>query len=185
MDKATCSSAAERMRFEGAIWSLADFRGHGYDKGRPVLIQAAWFAAMNLVFMKWWFPPRWRPALLRLFGAEVGTGVLIRHRVRIQWPWKLHISNNTWIGEGSWIMNLENVEIGSNVCISQEASLVTGGHNRRSQTFEFDNAPIVIDDGAWIAFRACLLRGTKVGRGAIVGAGCVVSRDVQANEIIR
>src|SRR5664280_2710554 len=62
--------------------SLRDFRGTGYDKGRPIVVQALWFAFMNLVFMKWWLPASWRVYLLRAFGSEVGKNVLIRHRVR-------------------------------------------------------------------------------------------------------
>jgi putative colanic acid biosynthesis acetyltransferase WcaF len=167
------------------VRNLREFRGSGYNKGRNLLVQAAWYIVMNLVFMKWWFPCRWRPGLLRLFGAEVGSRVLIRHRVRVHWPWKLHVGNDSWIGEGAWLLNMEDIIIGSNVCISQEACLVTGSHNRRSSTFEFDNAPITIDDCAWIAFRATVLRGVKIGNSAVVGAGHTVGRDVDDGVLIR
>ncbi len=48
---------------------LSSFSGAGYDKGRSLPWQVAWFATMNLVFTKWWLPPRFRPAILRAFGA--------------------------------------------------------------------------------------------------------------------
>lgn len=155
---------------------LVDFRGDGYDKGRSVLWQAAWVATMNLVFVKWWCPARVRTALLRLFGARVGARVLIRHRVRVLWPWKLEIGDDTWIGEGAWLLNLEHVHIGSDVCISQEAFVCTGSHDHRDPTFAFDNAPIAIGDGAWIAARAIVLRGASVSEGEVVPAGSVRSR---------
>ncbi|WP_258724177.1 DapH/DapD/GlmU-related protein [Cellulomonas sp. NS3] len=157
---------------------LADFTGRGYEKGRGRLVQAAWMLVSGTVFTRWWCPARVRVVILRAFGAEVGTGVLVRHRVRVHWPWKLSIGNDTWIGEGSWILNLEPVTIGSDVCVSQSVLLCTGSHDRRSPTFEFDNAPIWIDDGAWLAARSTVLRGTRVGRGAVVGAGALVTRDV-------
>src|ERR1041384_6974998 len=105
---------------------LRAFTGAGYDKGRNKLWQAAWFATMNLVFMKWWLPPRFRPAILRFFGATVGERVLIRHRVRVQWPWKLTIGDDCWIGEGAWLLNLEPITLEDDVCVSQEAFLCTG-----------------------------------------------------------
>lgn len=161
---------------------LAAFTGAGYDKGRPRAVQAAWFACMNLVFVKWWCPAAWRVSLLRAFGARIGTAVLIRHHVRVLWPWKLDIADDVWIGEGAWLLNLEPISIGRDVCISQEAFLCTGSHYRGSPTFEYDNGPIVIEDGAWVGARATVLRGVTVGRGAVVPACARVQRDVPAGE---
>lgn len=153
---------------------LSKFTGVGYERGRPYPWQVAWMFISGAVFMRWWCPGRLRVAILRAFGASIGQGVLIRHRVRIHWPWKLQIGDHSWIGEGAWILNLEEVTIGKQVCISQEVLLCTGSHDRRSPTFEFDNAPIAIDDGAWVAARATVLRGTRVGREALVGAQALV-----------
>lgn len=163
---------------------LAGFTGAGYDKGRPKAVQAAWFAVMNLVFVKWWCPASLRVALLRAFGATVGEGVLVRHRVRVLWPWKLEIGDASWIGEGAWLLNLEPITIGRDVCLSQEAFLCTGSHDRRSPTFEFDNAPIVVGDRAWVGARATVLRGVTVGAGATVGAAALVTRDVPLGETV-
>jgi putative colanic acid biosynthesis acetyltransferase WcaF len=164
---------------------LADFTGAGYDKGRPIFVQALWFACLNLVFHAWWCPSRLRVSLLRAFGARVGNGVLIRHRVRVLWPWKLDIGDDVWVGEGAWLLNLEPITIGNNVCISQEAFLCTGSHDRRSETFEYDNAPIRIEDSAWIGARATVLRGVTVGSGATIPACALVTRDVPADSVYR
>ena len=53
--------------------------------------------------------------ILRWFGAEVGQGVLIRHRVTVQWPWKLSIGDNSWVGTGAELYNIDNIVIGSDV----------------------------------------------------------------------
>ena len=157
---------------------LPGFTLAGYDKGRGILVQALWFAVMNTVFMAWFPRPGCRTALLRAFGAEIGTGVLIRHRVRVLWPWKLTVGDHTWIGEGAWILNLEPVTIGAHVCVSQEALLCTGSHDHRAADFRYRNAPITVDDGAWVATRATVLAGVKVGRCAVVGAGAVLHKDL-------
>ncbi len=155
---------------------LAAFTGAGYHKGRSRLWQAAWFATMNLVFSKWWLPPRFRPAILRAFGAQVGDRVLIRHRVRVLWPWKLSIGDDCWIGEGAWLLNLEPIVIEDDVCLSQESMLCTGSHRHDDPAFEFDNAPIRIGRGAWVAARATVLRGTTVNPGEVISAHAVRSR---------
>ncbi len=164
--------------------NLAGFTGAGYDKGRSVAWQVAWFATQHLVFKMWFCPVRIRPAILRAFGAQVGRGSHIRTGVRVHWPWKLRVGDHVWIGEGAWLLNLEPITLGNDVCVSQEAFLCTGSHDRRSPTFEFDNAPIEVHDGAWVAARGLVLRGVTVGEGALVGAGAVVTRDVPPGGVV-
>lgn len=160
--------------------NLGGFMGAGYDKGRGSVAQASWLVVDRLLFRRVWCPASARAKILRLFGASIGSEVLIRHDVQIHWPWKLTIGDNSWLGAGSWLLNLEPITIGSNVCISQGAFLCTGSHDRHSPTFEFDNGPIVISDGVWIAARATVLRGVTVGAGSVVGAGALVTKDVPA-----
>lgn len=161
---------------------LSKFSGEGYDKGRSVGWQVAWLVVQSLVFKRWWMPASARARILRLFGAEIGQGVLIRHDVTIHWPWKLAIGDHSWIGVGAWILNLEPVTIGSNSCISQQALLCTGSHHYDSPSFEFDNGPIVIGDRVWVAVRATVLRGVRIGDDALIGACALVTHDVAANE---
>jgi len=163
---------------------LSAFTGAGYDVGRSKVIQAIWLAVSGLVVMRWWCPSRVRVAILRAFGASIGDKTNIRHRVRIHWPWKLVVGDNTWIGEGAWLLNLEPITIGADVCISQDVLLCTGSHDRHSPTFEFDNSPIVIEDGAWVAARATVLRGVTIGARATVGATTLVTSDVSAEATV-
>ncbi|WP_341924223.1 hypothetical protein [Nocardioides psychrotolerans] len=163
---------------------LGSFTGQGYNIGRGKLIQVLWLLVSGTVFVRWWCPARLRLVILRSFGAQIGDGVLIRHRVRVHWPWKLTIGDSTWIGEGAWLLNLEPIFIGDNVCISQEVLICTGSHDRKSPTFEFDNGPIIIEDSVWIAARAILLRGVTIGMGSTIGASALVSRDVPAGALV-
>ncbi|MDT0120618.1 putative colanic acid biosynthesis acetyltransferase [Kocuria marina subsp. indica] len=159
---------------------LATFTGRGYDKGRGTLQCAAWALVAEPLQRSVLCPPSVRTRILRAFGAQIGEGTLIRHDVRIHWPWKLTVGENSWIGVGAWLLNLEPITIGSDVCVSQGAMLCTGSHRADDPAFEFDNAPITVADGAWIALRATVLRGVTVGEGAIVGATALVTRDVPA-----
>lgn len=163
---------------------LGDFTGEGYDKGRGVLWQAAWQLASSVLVMPWFVPPRVRVAVLRAFGARIGARVNMRAGVRVHWPWKLEIGDDSWIGERAWLLNLEPIRIGSDVCVSQAAFLCTGSHDHRSPSFEFDNAPIHVEDGAWIAARATVLRGVTVGADAVVGATALVVEDVPPGAVI-
>lgn len=155
--------------------SLKEFTGRGYSKGRALPWVVVWFTFSNLIFQKWWFPAVLRPYALRLFGAKIGRGVHVRNGVRIHWPWKLTVGDSCWLGEGVWLLNLERIVLGDNVCLSQEAFLCTGSHDRRSKSFEFDNGPITVGDRAWVAARALVLRGSVVDENTVVSAGSVFS----------
>ncbi len=160
--------------------SLAGFRGDNYDKGRGAAWQAGWLTFDSLLFRRWWFPATARAKVLRFFGADIGANVLIRHDVQIHWPWKLSIGDNSWVGVGAWILNLEPVKIGSDTCISQGVMLCTGSHDAKSPSFEFDNAPVKVGSGVWIGTRATVLRGVTVGDDSVVGACALVVKDVPA-----
>lgn len=157
---------------------LADFSVGGYGGGRTLPWRVAWFAVQNLLFDRWWLPSRFRPVLLRLFGATVGKECLIRHGVRVHWPWNLDVGRNVWIGESAWLHSLVEIVIEDDVCISQRAAIVTGSHDHRDPRFSYDNGPVVLRSGCWIATGAMVLRGVTVGHNAVVGAGAVAYRDV-------
>lgn len=157
---------------------LSRFTGKGYDKGRPLAVCAAWALVAEPLTRSVLCPSRVRAEVLRRFGAQIGQNVNIRNDVRIHWPWKLSVGDNSWIGVGSYLLNLEPIEIGADVCISQQVFLCTGSHQANDPAFEFDNGPIEVQDGAWVAARATVLRGVTVGKDAVVGATALVVKDV-------
>lgn len=163
-----------------SIRNLREFTGHGYDKGSGPVKQILWVLADSMFVRTVWCTPKFRVRILRLFGASIGDRVLIRHGVKIHWPWKLHVNDDVWIGVDAWLLNLEPIWIGANVCISQGAFLCTGSHQASSSTFEFDNGPIHIEEGVWIAARATVLRGVTIGSGSVIGATALVHKDVPA-----
>jgi putative colanic acid biosynthesis acetyltransferase WcaF len=117
--------------------------------------------------------------LLRLFGAKIGEGVLIKPSVNIKYPWKLTIGDHCWIGENVWIDNLSDVSIGRSVTISQGALLLTGSHDHTKETFDFLSSKIVLEDGAWVGAKAIVMGGVTLGTHSILGVAGVANRDLK------
>ena len=150
---------------------------------RPKWVVYAWAVVERLfVTNSWQISSSLRVAVLRLFGARIGGGVVFRPRTRVLFPWKLAIGDRSWIGEGVWIHNQDFVTIGCDVVISQETFITTGSHAHR-RDMALITRPIRVEDGAWVTSRCMLLGGTTVGRSALVKPMTLVSGLVEANSI--
>ncbi|MEO6054252.1 MAG: WcaF family extracellular polysaccharide biosynthesis acetyltransferase [Chthoniobacterales bacterium] len=166
--------------------NLGNFTTGGFTRGAPLWMEALWVITRCLFFTTSWpFPSAFKTFLLRTFGAIIGEGLVIRSGVDIHFPWRLRIGSHVWIGEGVKILNLAPVEIGSNVCISQEAYLCTGSHDHHKDTFDLITKPIHIHDGAWISARAFIAPGVTVGSHSVVSAGAIVFKDVPEKVLVR
>ncbi len=126
----------------------------------------------------------WRKALLRLFGARLGTGGRYKPHLRVKFPWRLQVGDHCWLGEEVWIDNLAPVTLGDRVCLSQGVYLCTGNHDFRSPEFNLQVEPIQINDDAWIAAQAVLAPGSHVGAGAVVVLAAVVKGTVAPGSIM-
>ncbi len=148
------------------------------------MVEIAWRIVSALLFQCSLFPfysPK--RGLLRLFGAKIGKNVLIKPRVTITFPWKISIGDYSWIGEEVWLDSLDQIDIGSNVCISQRAYLCTGSHDSKASSFNLHTKPIVVEDGAWIGASALISPGIKLGKQCFVTLGSVVTKDVPERKI--
>lgn len=147
-----------------------------FDRGAGRLKEAAWHLTKWLFFSTPWpFPSQLRCALLRLFGAKVGTGVVIRSRTNITFPWRLEIGDHVWIGEEVLILSLARVRIGSHCCISQRAFLCTGSHDFGKPSFDLIAKPISIGESSWVAACAFVGPDAHLAPGTFVKANSVVS----------
>lgn len=117
--------------------------------------------------------------LLRLFGARVGKGVVIKPYVNIKYPWNLKIGNHVWIGEKVWIDNLGQVELQDNCCVSQGAMLLCGNHHYRKVTFDLIVGNITIEEGAWVGAMAVVCPGVKIGSHAVLTVNSVATRHLE------
>jgi putative colanic acid biosynthesis acetyltransferase WcaF len=163
--------------------SLGARRGKPYDKGRGVLAQALWVGLQGTIFTRVWCPNRLRIALLRAFGAQIGDGVLIRHRVRIQWPWNLTVGDNSWVGSDVELYNLDHITIGNDVWTGHHVYITDQNHGYEnvalpiSQQSQPERA-VVIGDETWLGYGSVVLPGVTIGKHVVIGANSVVTRDI-------
>lgn len=120
---------------------------------------------------------------LRLFGAHIGIGVVIKPQVTIKYPWKLKIGNHCWIGESVWIDNLDQVTLENNVCISQGALLLCGNHNYKNKTFDLMIAPIYLEEGSWVGAKCSVAPGVVFSSHAVLSMGSVATKKLDAYSI--
>jgi putative colanic acid biosynthesis acetyltransferase WcaF len=171
----TMELAARRLRRVAAI-DLAAYERPVIAGNRSLAWRIAWHVCGALLFQSALvLPSIWKAALLRLFGARVGRGLVVKPRVTIKYPWFLALGDHVWLGEQVWIDNHCLVTIGSSVCISQGAYLFTGNHDYDDPRFRFFCKPVTIEDGAWVAARAIVCPGSLLRRMSVVGAGVVWS----------
>jgi putative colanic acid biosynthesis acetyltransferase WcaF len=162
------------------IQDLAKFRMPPGFRGRSAIVVQLWWIVQALLFRTSpQFMYAWRNWLLRLFGADIGRDVLIRPTVRVVYPWKLTIADNSWVGDFVELYSLERIRVGRNAVISQHTYLCTGSHDYRSVAFDITAKPITIQDEAWLAAAVFVHPGVTIGRGAVVSARSVVVNDIE------
>lgn len=149
--------------------------------GAGMFKQAIWYF-INILFFKnsLNLSSGLKTFLLRLFGAKLGTGVVIKPGVNIKYPWKLKVGDQVWIGENVWIDNLDEVKIENNVCISQGAMLLCGNHNYKSTGFDLMIGPIILKEGSWVGAQAIVCPNVTLHPYSILTVGSVASKDLEA-----
>jgi len=89
-----------------------------------------------------------------------------------------HMGPHSVINQKCRLDTRGGIRIGSSVSISAECVILTADHDPQSPTCEARERAVVIEDLAFLGTRAMILPGVTVGRGAVVAAGAVVTRDV-------
>jgi putative colanic acid biosynthesis acetyltransferase WcaF len=158
---------------------LSLFRLPKNFRGRSAVVVQLWWLIQSLLVNP---SPQalygWRRFWLRLFGAEIGQGVILRPSVRVTFPWKLKIGDRAWIGDRVELYTLGPIRIGNDAVVSQDSYLCTGSHDHRDPAFGIFAREIVVEDEAWVASGVFIAPGRTIGRGAVVAARSVVLSDV-------
>jgi putative colanic acid biosynthesis acetyltransferase WcaF len=126
----------------------------------------------------------WRILVLKAFGAQLAPRVFVHQRARITAPWRVSIGPRSAIGDRAHLYALGPISIGQDVTIAQESYLCTGTHDFNSIALPLLVRKITVEADAFIGLRAIILPGVTIGERVIVGAGAIVSKDVQADLIV-
>jgi putative colanic acid biosynthesis acetyltransferase WcaF len=155
-----------------------------FDRGKPGWFIILWWFVQAITFpltlhsmhgIRCW--------ILRLFGAEIGTGVVIRPTARFTYPWKVKIGDYSWIGDDVVLYSLDPITIGQHCVISQKSYLCTGSHDIHDPAFGLKTAPIHVENGAWIATDCFLAPGVNIGANTVVGARSSVFSDLPSGYV--
>jgi maltose O-acetyltransferase len=152
-----------------------------------------WFRFVQLLVS---FLPRttfaWaRPVLYRWAGIRIGARTHIYGKLEVEGEG--NIARKLTIGEGCmfttplYLNASGGIQIGNRVVIGHHAIIITDDHRMDSPEQRCGDRvarPVVIEDGVWIAARATVLSGVTLGRGCVIAAGAVVTRDVPPNTLV-
>ncbi len=153
-------------------------------RGKPAWFVQLWWITEALLFNSSpQFFYKWRILLLKIFGAKIGKGVLIRSSVHIQFPWKIEIGDYSWIGDEVVLYSLDDIVIGKNVVVSQRSYICTGTHDYNESTFPIISKKVIIEDECWIATDVFIGLGVTIKKGTIVGARSSVFHSLPPNMI--
>ncbi len=122
--------------------------------------------------------------MLRLLGAQIDPSAVLYGGFEIRSPRKLKIGTNSCIGHKATLDARGGLTIGSNVNFSSEVMIWTAQHDHRDQHFETVFKPVMIEDTVWLGPRAIILPGITIGKGAVVAAGAVVTKDVEPYTVV-
>jgi len=128
---------------------------------------------------------RIRQFWLRRNLGQCGERVFVGLQVSIMEPWNVRLGARTVIMPNCIIDGRSYpVTIGEDVGISDHAHIWTLEHDIHDDEFKTVGGPVIIEDHVWISSRATILPGVRIGRGAVVAAGAVVTKDVPALAVV-
>lgn len=126
----------------------------------------------------------WRIFLLKIFGAKINWKVFIYSSAKIYAPWLLTMEGRSCLGPNSEVYNLGPVYIKDGVTVSQYSYICNGTHDLTDTRLPLMIGEIEIGKNVFIGAKALILPGINIGEGAVVGAGAVVTKNVEPYTIV-
>lgn len=120
----------------------------------------------------------------RVMGFEIAPGATIFMSAAFDCAGGFSLGDHSTINAGCRLDSRGGIRIGENVSISNDCRLLTADHDPRDREFAGRMGEIVIEDHVWIGTAAIVLPGVRLGRGCVVGAGAVVTKDVAPFTIV-
>ena len=126
----------------------------------------------------------YRKFIYKIFGIKIGKGSTIHMKARFYDPRNIVIGEDTIVGEGAVLDGRDKLLIGSHVDIATDVMIYNSQHDVNGENFVATNAPVKIEDYVFIGPRAIILPGVTIGRGAVIAAGAVVTKNVEPFTIV-
>lgn len=125
-----------------------------------------------------------RIMLYKMDGVKIGKGSHIHMGTQFFYTKNISIGHGTIIGQNAFLDGRDKLSIGDNVDIASDVMIYNSEHDIHSEDFKPILGPVEIGDYCFIGPRAIILPGVKIGKGAVVAAGAVVTKNVQEFEIV-
>ncbi len=146
-----------------------------------------WALDFELLILAWvgFFPSHFfRLFIYKMAGVRIGKGSRIHMGAKFFYPSKIKIGEGTIIGDNAFLDGRDSLIIGNHVDIASGVLIYNSEHDINSEDFSPISAPVIIEDYVFIGPRAIILPGVKIGKGAAVAAGAVVTKDVLDFKIV-
>ena len=173
----TAMESRDHSKSDGIEWRLLAIRIVGYVSNHVICR-----------IPSFWLRHAWYRKVL---GVRLGDGSAIFmgcylwfYGVRDIRRGRLQIGERCRINRNCCLDVRGSLVIGSDVSISPEVVILTAGHDYEDPDFSLNHGPVVVDDHAWIGTRAMIMPGVTVGKGAVVAAGAVVTRNVEPGAVV-
>lgn len=125
-----------------------------------------------------------RNLIYRLDGVKIGRGSTIHMWVNFFYTPNIKIGEDSIIGDHAFLDGRDKLIIGNHVDIASYVMIYNSEHDINSEDFHATTSSVEIGDYVFIGPRAIILPGVKIGKGAAVGAGAVVTKDVEEFQIV-
>lgn len=125
-----------------------------------------------------------RLLIYKMSGIKIGRGSRIHMGARFFYPANIQIGQGSIIGDHAFLDGRDKLIIGDHTDIASCVMILNSEHDINSEDFRATSAPVEIGDYVFIGPRAIILPGVKIGKGAVVAAGAVVTKDVGEFQIV-
>lgn len=150
-----------------------------WSKKEAILIRI--WEVVWVLFVRWLPKPfsPWYRILLKLFGAQIYGRPFIAPTCRIYVPWLLAIHNKACLGTRSEVYNCGFVCIKEKATVAQYVFLCNGTHDFSTRTLPLVVGEMIVEKDVFVGAKTIILPGLHIGEGAIIGAGSVLTKDVE------